>query len=208
MFQVRSLFFSYNEQNQFRFPDIDLDAGENLLILGDSGIGKTTFLHLMAGLLNPEQGSVALLNTTLQGLTASKLDQFRGQHIGIIYQRPHFIRSLSLDENLALVQHFAHKRQDPKLRKQLLESLNIEHKRNDKPHRLSQGEQQRASIALALINRPELVLADEPTSSLDDKNCMRVINLLKEQVAESGAALIIITHDHRLKEEFANTIEL
>ncbi len=208
MLITRSLTFSYDHRATFQFPDISLEAGTDLLILGKSGIGKTTLLHLMAGLLSPGTGHVELMGTELQTLSPAKLDRFRGRHIGLVFQRPHFIRSLSLQENLALVQYLAGKRQDKARSQQVLESLDITHKRYDRPHLLSQGEQQRATIAMAVLNNPQLILADEPTSSLDDTNCLNVASLLKQQAATTGAQLVVITHDHRLKAHFQNSILL
>ena len=208
MLKTQSLRFSYDQNTAFLFPDIELGAGENLLILGESGIGKTTLLHLIAGLLQPRSGSVELKGTVLHELSSAKLDRFRGRHIGLVFQRPHFVQALSVQENLALVQFLAGKQQDKKRIKQVLDSLGIGHKLREKPHKLSQGEQQRVAIAVAVINSPQLILADEPTSSLDDKNCAKVAALLKEQAAASGSQLLIITHDQRLKEQFQNTLTL
>ncbi len=208
MLKTQSLFFAYNQQVEFRFPDIELEAGDNLLVLGESGIGKTTLLHLMAGLLRPNAGKVELLGTVLHEMSPAKLDRFRGQHIGLVFQRPHFVQALTLEENLALVQYLAHKPHDKTHIKEVLDSLGIGHKLKAKPRQLSQGEQQRATIALAVINRPQLILADEPTSSLDDKNCTKAATLLKEQAALTGAQLVIITHDQRLKDQFQNTLSL
>ena len=208
MFKTQSLFFEYNQNTYFNFPDITLDARDNLLVLGESGIGKTTLLHLMAGLLRPKSGSVELMDTVLHELSLAKLDRFRGRHIGLVFQRPHFIQALTLQENLALVQYLAGKPQDKNRIRKVLDSLGIGHKLREKPQRLSQGEQQRAAIALAVINNPQLILADEPTSSLDDNNCSKVAALLQEQALVTGAQLIIITHDHRLKDQFHNTLAL
>jgi len=208
MFKTESLFFAYNESNYFRFPDIELIAGEDLLILGESGIGKTTLLHLMAGLLRPQSGSIELLGTTYNALSTKKLDAFRGKHIGLVFQRPHFVSALSLRENLELVQHLAGRPRNPGRIKHVAESLGIADKLKEKPQRMSQGEQQRAAIALAVVNNPDLILADEPTSSLDDKNCMKVATLLKQQAADTDATLVLITHDQRLKNLFQKTLEL
>ncbi len=208
MLKTRSLRFAYNESTEFRFPDIELEAGQNLLVLGESGIGKTTFLHLIAGLLHPNSGSIELMGTSFQNLTSSDLDRFRGKHIGLVFQRPHFIQALTVQENLAMVQYLAGKVQDKKRIKEVLSGLGLEKKLKENPQQLSQGEQQRAAIAIAVINNPQLILADEPTSSLDDKNCTKVADLLKEQAAATGAQLIIITHDQRLKDQFQNTLTL
>jgi putative ABC transport system ATP-binding protein len=208
MLRTQSLTFSYNDHTNFSFPDIDLPPGKNLLILGESGIGKTTLLHLMAGFLRPTGGIVELMHTNLNTLRTSKLDHFRGQHIGLIFQRPHFVQALSLLQNLALVQYLAGKPQDGKRITEVVSRLGIENKLSEKPHRMSQGEQQRAAITMAVVNHPQLILADEPTSSLDDKNCKRVADLLKEQASATGAQLIIITHDQRLKDQFQHTLVL
>ncbi len=208
MLKTRSVFFAYNEQTEFGFPDIELAPGKNLLVLGESGIGKTTLLHLLAGLLQPKSGSVELMGTMFHELSSARLDRFRGRHIGLVFQRPHFVQALSIQENLALVQYLAGKPQDKKRIREVLDGLGIGHKLREKPHHLSQGEQQRAAIALAVINNPQLILADEPTSSLDDKNSAKVAALLKEQASATGAQLVIITHDQRLKDQFQNTLLL
>jgi len=208
MFKTSSLFFAYNASNYFRFPDVKLAAGEDLLILGESGIGKTTFLHLMAGLLRPKSGNLELLDTALEKLSTSKLDTFRGKHIGLVFQRPHFVSALTLRENLRLVQYLSGNKQSFKSIEAVTERLGIAHKLEEKTQRMSQGEQQRAALTMAVVNNPSLILADEPTSSLDDKNCMRVAELMKQQAAETRAALIIITHDKRLKSSFTNQIQL
>lgn len=208
MLKVESLIFNYNHESEFHFPNFELEAGENLLILGNSGIGKTTLLHIIAGLLKPNSGCVTLKGTVLHELSSAKLDSFRGGNIGLVFQTPHFVSALSLQENLLLVQYLAGKPQDKKRISEVAESIGISHKLHEKPQQLSQGERQRAAIALALINSPQLILADEPTSSLDDVNCAKVAKLLQDQAAATNAQLIIITHDQRLKDLFQNTLTL
>jgi putative ABC transport system ATP-binding protein len=203
-----SLSFQYNTSNRFEFPDIVLDRGENLLILGESGIGKTTLLHLLAGLLKPASGRIEVGGVDLTRLNGKELDRFRGSQIGIVFQKPYFIQSLTLGENLQMIQTLGRKSIDIHAIQLLLDELGLFDKIHSKTHRLSQGEQQRAAIALALVNRPALILADEPTSALDDKNCSKVIKLLKHQTAKYGASLLLITHDHRLTCEFENSVTL
>lgn len=203
-----SLSFQYNASNRFEFPDIVLDRGENLLILGESGIGKTTLLHLLAGLLKPASGRIAVAGVDLTRLKGKELDRFRGSQVGIVFQKPYFIQSLTLGENLQMIQTLGRKSIDIHAIELLLDELGLFDKIHSKPHRLSQGEQQRAAIALALVNRPALILADEPTSALDDKNCSKVIKLLKHQTAKYGASLLLITHDNRLTCEFENSVTL
>ena len=206
MLETKNLRFKYDNNLELNFPDIKTSK-ENLLILGASGVGKTTFLHLLSGLLKPINGEIDLLGTKISQLKMSEMDRFRGKNIGIIFQKPHFINSLTVKENLQLAQYIS-KKSDKNRIQYLLESLGIEDKANKKTQNLSQGEKQRVSIALAIVNSPKLILADEPTSSLDDLNCDKVINILKNQASKYKAKLIIITHDYRLKKHFKNTLSL
>ena len=207
MISTKGLNFKYNEQASFSFPDINLGKDENLLIIGSSGIGKTTLLHLLAGLLESNSGSINLYGQDISKLTQHQIDKFRGQNIGIVFQKPHFVNSLTVKENLQLAQYLGNKKDQNRII-DILSSLDILDKQNKKPKKLSQGEKQRASIAMAIVNSPKLILADEPTSSLDDENCDRVINLLKKQASEFKAQLIVITHDNRLKKHFKKSIKL
>ena len=207
MIKTESLKFSYDGKKYFDFPDINLDSGENLLIIGNSGIGKTTLLHLLAGILKPESGSINISGTDISKFSDTELDKFRGDNIGIVFQKPHFISSLTINENLKLAKYLSPSKTSGDAKK-ILESLNIKDKYQQKPNQLSEGERQRASIALALINSPSLILADEPTSSLDDFNCDNVIKILKKQAKDHKAQLIVITHDARLKKHFKNNLNL
>ena len=206
MLETKNLRFKYDNDSELSFPDIKTSK-ENLLILGASGVGKTTFLHLLSGLLKPLAGEIDLIGTPISKLTMSEMDRFRGKNIGIVFQKPHFINSLTVKENLQLAQYISNKIDKTRINS-LLESLGIEDKANKKTLNLSQGEKQRVSRAIAIVNSPKLILADEPTSSLDDLNCDKVINLLKDQAAKYKAKLIIITHDYRLKKHFKNTLSL
>ena len=177
------------------------------MIIGSSGIGKTTLLHLLAGLLQSNSGSINLYGQDISKLTQHQIDKFRGQNIGIVFQKPHFVNSLTVKENLQLAQYLGNKKDDSRI-VDILSSLDILDKENKNPKKLSQGEKQRASIAMAIVNSPKLILADEPTSSLDDENCERVIKLLKKQASDFNAQLIVITHDNRLKKHFKKSIKL
>lgn len=207
MIKTKGVEFSYDNQVFFKFQDINLKSSENLLIIGSSGIGKTTLLHLLAGLLESSSGSIKLFEKELSDLSSHQLDRFRKNNIGIVFQRPHFVNSLTVKENLQLAQYIANKKDNNRI-ENILKNLNILDKSDKKTNQLSQGEKQRASIALAIVNSPKLILADEPTSSLDDINCDNVIKLLKKQATDFGAQLIVITHDSRLKKHFKNSIEL
>ena len=207
MIKTKKLEFSYNNQEFFKFHDINLKKKENLLIIGKSGVGKTTLLHLLAGLLKSSSGSIELFGKNITSLSSDELDKFRKNNIGIVFQRPHFVNSLTVKENLQIAQYIANKKNNFRI-ESVLKNLNIFDKANKKTNSLSQGEKQRATIAMAIINSPKLILADEPSSSLDDENCTRVIKLLKKQAREFEAQLIVITHDSRLKKHFKKSIEL
>ena len=206
MIETKSLEFSYDNSFVFKFPNIKRKSNENLLVLGNSGIGKSTLLHNLAGILRPKSGSIKIFDQDISKLSELELDNFRGQNIGIIFQRSHFVNSLTVGENLELAQFLGNNKKGNI--QETLDSLKILDKVNKKPKELSQGERQRASIALAIINSPKLILADEPTSSLDDTNCSNVIKILKEQALKYQAQLIVITHDSRLKKHFKKSISL
>ncbi|MCI4668402.1 MAG: ATP-binding cassette domain-containing protein [Bacteroidia bacterium] len=208
MIRSSSLSFSYNEQNTFNFPDIQADAAHPLLILGGSGVGKTTFLHLLAGLLRPKSGKIIIGERNISSMSTRELDKFRGGHIGLVFQRSHFVSSLNVRDNLRLSQYLARERQNPDLIREILERLNLGNKLDQKTYRLSIGEQQRVAIARAVLNDPDVILADEPTSALDDANADEVISLLEEAAHAARAALVIVTHDQRLRDRISNRVEL
>ncbi len=193
-----SLTFSYPNSASFSYKDIKLQTGETLFVLGKSGSGKSTLLNLIAGFLLPEKGTILINNADLSKMSTSERDAFRGRNIGIVFQKNIFIRSISVWDNLKWAAYAAGLPFDPAHGMQLLEKLNIENKKNQKPYRLSQGEQQRVCIARALVNKPKLILADEPTSALDDSNAMEVMDLLKSMTRQYHAALIVVTHDKRI----------
>lgn len=208
MLRTHHLSHQYSVDQRFTFPDIVCQANETLLVLGNSGVGKTTLLHILAGILQPKNGEVIIGDSNLYKMKGNKLDRFRGQNIGLIFQKPHFVQSISAEQNLLLSQRMAGKSIDKSQVKSILEKLNIYNRKSAKNYQMSQGEQQRLSIARALINKPKVILADEPTSALDDHNCKSVVELLQEQSLAVGASLIIVTHDNRLKDIFHNCIEL
>lgn len=208
MITTSDLRYSYSNGTEFEFPDISLKLGEHLLILGPSGIGKTTLLHLLSGLLPTTHGSISIAGTELNGLGRKALDRFRGAYMGLIFQRYHFITSLTVMENLKLRLGFTKKNIGSTRIDELANRLGLAEYLNKKVTQLSQGQQQRLSIALGLIHKPDVIFADEPTSNLDDENCDKVIQLLKDEADLSGSSLIIITHDHRVKSHFQNQLSL
>ena len=208
MLEVKSLTFTHEGQNQIYFPDISLSNNEGLIVLGNSGSGKTTLINLIAGLIKPDSGDITLNQTKYNELSLDDLDIFRGKNIGLIFQKPHFIRNLNVLENLSLSTHLSRNKVRKEIFEETLSEVGLSEKVNVRPNELSEGEQQRLSIAMALVKEPSIILADEPTSSLDDNNCNKVISLLKAYSQKKGCKLIIVTHDSRIKDLFKKKISL
>lgn len=190
------------------FPDFDVTENERLLITGNSGTGKTTLLHLLSGLLMVQKGEITISGSNLSTFSQQKLDRFRGRNIGLVFQQPKFIGALSVLENVLTAQYFGSGNVDSKRALSLLSKLGIEEKANKQTRHLSGGERQRLAIARALAAKPKILLADEPTSSLDDVNAEAVYNLLADESKENGANLIVVSHDQRLKANFKNKVNL
>ncbi len=209
MIQTDNLTFYYKKKERtFRFPNIDLKQQENLLILGESGVGKTTFLHLLSGLLIPVKGKVVIDAVDINSLSNCRLDKFRGQNIGLVFQKKHAVQSLSIVDNLRARLFFSKRSINDAAIDALLKQLDLSDCKKNKVNELSEGQLQRLGIALSVIHSPQIILADEPTSSLDDYNCKTVIKLLIDQAKRTNANLIVITHDHRIKSLFSNSILL
>ena len=206
MFQVQNLKHQYTERVVVSIDSMQIAQGEHVLLKGASGSGKTTLLHIIAGLLKPTAGKVFINNTDITTLEGANLDKFRGAHIGMIFQQTYLIKTLNVVDNLLLAQYMANKKQDKKHCSELLESLNVSHVSKQFPEQLSRGEAQRVVIARALMNEPSIILADEPTASLDDKNTESVAQLLKEQAKKHHATLLISTHDSRILPYFDRVI--
>lgn len=209
MIKTENISYQYNTTgNILEFPDISLKNQESLLILGKSGIGKTTLLHLMAGLLKPKTGKITIGDVCLQALSRKQLDLFIGKNIGLVFQKNYAVKSLNVIENIKTRLLFCNKKADDSTISNLLKQLDIEHCKSKKINELSEGQLQRLGIALSVIHEPKLILADEPTASLDDENCKTVMELLLNQASKSNANLIVITHDQRVKPLFQNILEL
>lgn len=204
MIQSYNLTYQYPKGDIINFPDVSVESRESLLISGESGCGKTTLLHLLAGLRIPKSGTICVNKEIISDLNSDSMDQFRGKHIGIVFQQPYFIQSLTVLENL-MVSPFA---TDKQKALELAKRMQIAPFLSKKTNRLSLGQKQRANIARAVINSPKLILADEPTSSLDHKNCSKVLEILQEEAQLNDSALIIVSHDERIKKEISNCIEL
>lgn len=208
MLNISRLTLGYDGQPVLRFGGMELPEGGECLITGASGSGKTTLLYAIAGLIPVMEGSIAIGDTGISTLPEAKRDSFRGKHIGIIFQTLHLVKSLSVIDNLLLASYVAGQPQKEARALDALKKLGIYDKKNDLPETLSQGQAQCVAIARAVMHGPALILADEPTSSLDDGSCETVIGLIRQAAKESNAALVISTHDSRVKAHFGNVIQL
>ncbi len=202
MVEVKAVSHAYHQQ-PIPFADWRIQTGEHWLLLGSSGSGKTTLMNIITGLMKPTTGEVYVKQTPIYKLSGTKLDKFRGQHIGIVFQRPHLVKSLTVKENLLIAQRFAGLQENQHQISEVLASLNIAEKLKSYPSQLSQGQLQRVAIARAVINKPALLVADEPTSSLDDQNTTAVLNILMQQCRINGSTLIVSTHDKRVKDHIS-----
>jgi putative ABC transport system ATP-binding protein len=208
LFELQQLTHHYDGAEVLRVEHWSAAQGAQWLLLGPSGSGKTTLLHILAGILRPTAGRAMIAGQDVSGLSASALDHFRGRHIGIVLQRLHLLPSLTVAQNVQLAQYLAGLPQDAARIHEVLAGLDLADKADVRPHALSHGQAQRAAIARAVVNRPRLLLADEPTSNLDDARCAQALDLLLTQAAACGATLVIATHDQRVKARVANHYQL
>ncbi len=208
MLSLTGLKQRYGARQVLALERFEAAAGEHWLVLGASGSGKTTLLNLVAGLLRPSEGEIEVGGQPLARLEGAALDRWRGRSVGIVPQKLHLVSSLSVLQNLLLAPYLAGIPTDPARAESLLQGLGLSEKSKAKPHELSHGQAQRVAIARAVMNRPKLLLADEPTANLDDANCVQALDLLQDQAKECGATLIVATHDQRARERFDKRLEL
>ncbi|MDD9157929.1 lipoprotein-releasing ABC transporter ATP-binding protein LolD [Aliivibrio sp. S4TY2] len=180
--------------------DFQINESELVAIVGSSGSGKSTLLHILGALDEPTSGTVHFQQNELTKLNANKQAKIRNQHIGFVYQFHHLLSDFSALENVAmpLLIGGVHKKEAIKRATELLEKVGLAHRIEHRPSELSGGERQRVAIARALVNKPALVLADEPTGNLDHKTALDIYNLMRELNQESGTAFLVVTHDNEL----------
>jgi ABC-type lipoprotein export system ATPase subunit len=205
---LNKLEFSFNEKPLINIEEFKVRTRERIAIMGPSGCGKSTFIHLVAGLLKPQKGTIKIKNQDITKLEEWKIDRLRGQSLGIVFQRLHLLPSISILDNLLLAQKLARTTVDRQSAIELLKRLDLEEWINKFPHHLSQGQAQRAAIARAVIHKPALVIGDEPTSALDDDNAQEAIRLLNELSENVGFALLIVTHDKRVRDSMDSVLSL
>ncbi len=208
MIEVQSLQHSYGSTSVLDVPLLSVSQGDNLLLLGPSGCGKTTLLHVLAGILRPTRGQVIVAGEDVYGMSEGKRDLFRGRNIGLVFQRLHLLEALTVAQNLTIGPTLAGSKVSRKHVMDKLERLDIADKANAMPHQLSMGQRQRVAIARAVMNKPQVILADEPTAALDDDRAKAVLSLLAIEAAEAGATLVVATHDRRIMHAFDQRIDL
>lgn len=208
MFHVTDLRHAYGGAQALSIDDFEAKRAEHWLVLGRSGSGKSTLLHVLAGLLRPTAGKVVVAGQDLGVLKPAQLDRFRGQTIGIVLQQLHLVPTLTVEKNVLLAQYLSGVGQSRERVAEVLASLDLADKGRAYPHELSHGQAQRVAVARAVVNRPALLLADEPTSNLDDERCMQALDLLQSQARACEATLLIATHDRRIMERVANHFSL
>jgi ABC-type lipoprotein export system ATPase subunit len=205
---IRNLRHAYGDRSVLTLDDWSLAQGEACLVLGPSGSGKSTLLAIVSGLLSPLEGRVEVAGTEVTALEPRERDRFRARNVGLVLQRLHLIGVLGVGENLATARRLARLPEDRELIDSTLATLGISHLASRNAASLSVGEAQRVAIARAVVNRPRVILADEPTAALDDANCEKAIGLLREHAAACGATLVVATHDRRIADHFERRLEL
>ncbi|MCK0070619.1 ABC transporter ATP-binding protein [Kordiimonas laminariae] len=208
LIETKELRHSYSDQEILYIKSWCLHEGENQLLLGASGCGKTTLISLLSGLSKPSSGDIWVNGILLSGLQSGEIDRLRASMFGLIFQDYHLVSSLNVYENITLPQQFTNQPTDKGWAEHLLKRLGLTDKKHTKPSALSHGEAQRVAIARAAMCQPPVVIADEPTSALDDENTAHVMELLNNLCAEWGATLLVASHDKRIKPFFEKRLIL
>jgi putative ABC transport system ATP-binding protein len=182
-------------------PSFKMAAAEQVAMSGESGSGKTTLLHLIAGILKPDSGSIMLAGQEMSALGEPARDRLRATAIGYIFQTFNLLQGYTCLENVLLGMSFG-PGADREFARALLTRVGLDQRLQHHPRQLSTGQQQRVAVARALANRPKLVLADEPTGNLDHKSAAEALALIREACRESGAALLLVSHDREVLAQF------
>ena len=212
MIRIADLRFRYREgEFTLQVPDLEIGRDETVAVVGPSGSGKTTLLNLIAGIASPEAGQVTTNGVEVAALDDSRRREFRIANIGLVFQEFELLEYLSVLDNILLPYRINPSLQLEKSVREraegLAEQMGIADQLRRYPSKLSQGERQRAAVCRAVLPEPTLLLADEPTGNLDPANKGRVLDILFDYVAENGATLLTVTHDHDLLPRFQRVID-
>jgi putative ABC transport system ATP-binding protein len=208
MFELAGIVHRYGGATAVEIPVWRAGAGDAWLLAGQSGSGKSTVLHILAGLTRPTTGSVTVGGTDLASLDGGTRDRWRGRSVGLVPQRLHLVSALDVRDNLRLANTLAGLRVDDDRITALLQAVGVADLEERYPSQLSQGQAQRVAIARAVVNRPALLLADEPTANLDDAHAAQALELLRGQALEAGATLVVASHDARVRSLLPNVFTL
>jgi putative ABC transport system ATP-binding protein len=204
---------SYRQPDGVRLPVLDVETfqladAEQVALVGESGGGKTTLLNVISGISTPDAGRVIVDGVEISRLPEAARDRFRAQRIGIVFQTFNLLAAFSALENVLLGMSFGGRRADRTHAAALLDRVGLSHRLHHRPGQLSVGEQQRVAVARALANRPTLLLADEPTASVDVANQETILTLIREACAADGVALLLVTHSPDVAGRFGRVVRL
>lgn len=208
MITTRGLHYRYPDGAVLVFPDVEVPQGSVLLLRGRSGVGKSTWLALAAGLRAPNAGELVVAGQALAALTAVQRDAWRARHIGFLPQQLHLSEALTVAGNLGLAYFAAGLPEDRVAIQAALDALGVAELAGRKPAQLSGGQAQRVALARAVLLRPKVILADEPTASLDDEAAQDALALLQATAQQAGATLVIATHDARVRQALSAAMVL
>jgi ABC-type lipoprotein export system ATPase subunit len=189
-------------------PDFRVAEGEQVILIGRSGCGKTTLLHVIAGISRPDKGKVRIDDFDLTLMSEAECDRFRAQRIGYVFQTFNLLPAFTALENVLLAMRFARRRPNKARARQLLERVGLGHRMTHRPRMLSVGEQQRVAVARALANKPKLLLADEPTANVDAGHQQQILDLIRETCAEENVAIVMVTHSSEVAGQFKRVDKL
>jgi lipoprotein-releasing system ATP-binding protein len=200
MLQAKGIQKSYGNLQILKGVDLEVSKAEIVTIIGASGAGKSTLLHIIGTLDSPDQGKVLINNVDVNSLSSKKLSAFRNEHIGFIFQFHHLLPEFSALENICMPAFIAKQsKRDAEIRAfELLDLLGLRERANHKPNELSGGEQQRVAVARAMVNRPAIILADEPSGNLDSENAESLHSLFADLRDNLEQTFVIVTHNDNL----------
>ena len=207
MLLLKDIKKSFRQPDGTGLPVLDIrefrvGAGEHVVLVGRSGCGKTTLLHVIAGISRPNEGKVRIDDWDITLMPESECDRFRAERIGYVFQTFNLLAGFTALENVLLAMRFASGRPDKNRARHLLHRVGLSHRMTHRPAQLSVGEQQRVAVARALANKPRLLLADEPTANVDAGHQQQILDLIREACLEEEVSLVMVTHSHEVAEQF------
>jgi len=213
MLLLKDLKKSFSQPDGTALPILDIPeyrvaAGEEVVLVGHSGCGKTTLLHVIAGIGRPDSGKVRIDDWDITLMPEAECDRFRAERIGYVFQTFNLLAGFTALENVLLAMRFARGRPDKARAKHLLDRVGLSHRMTHRPAMLSVGEQQRVAVARALANKPQVLLADEPTANVDAGHQQQILDLVRETCREENIALILVTHSQEVAGQFSRIDQL